>query len=283
LRSNWDEVYNNQKVILATLREIDEIFLAGGTAVQCYLLPQRYRESEDLDFFVENEMSSKESAKLARTIIKTLGQNEEVYNIRHKHTEDGTHRIFCAIKGSSEIIKIELLNFTTDRFEDLEFIEHEDFPRIENPYNLLLYKLKALCDRTDTIKDLFDIYFLFKVLKPINLKQMFLDLEFKFLETTGYVYNTETLINALNITRRWDIVLTVDKSLEYAMKEAIVAFQNDFATQLILAPDELDFSYKRYVKEKMESNRCDSVDNYLSFFEENVFLEKEIRVKISST
>jgi len=274
---NWDEVYKNQKIVLQTLKEIDEIFLAGGTAVQCYLLSKKYRESEDLDFFVEREMSSKESAKLARSIIKTLGQNEQLHNIRHKHTEDGTHRIFCAVEGSSEIIKIELLNFTTDRFGDLAFIEHEDFPRIENSYNLLLYKLKALCDRTDTIKDLFDIYFLFKTLEPINLKQMLLDLEFKFLETTGYVYNTETIINALNITRRWDIVLTGDDALHYAMKEAIVAFQNDFATQLLLAPEELDFSYERYVSEKMEANDCEKLDDYLSFFEENAFLEREIR------
>jgi predicted nucleotidyltransferase component of viral defense system len=276
---NWDEVYNNQKVVLQTLQEVDEIFLAGGTAVQCYLLAKKYRESEDLDFFVESEMSGKESAKLARTIIKTLGQNEQLHSIRHKHTEDGTHRIFCAIKESSEIIKIELLNFTTDRFVDLTFISHEDFPRIENPYNLLLYKLKALCDRTDTIKDLFDIYFLFKILKPINLKQMLLDLEFKFLETTGYVYNTETIVNALNITRRWDIVLTGDESLHYAMKEAIVTFQNDFATQLLLAPTELNFSYECYIKEKMDLNSCERIDDYLSFFEENTFLEMEIKEK----
>jgi len=85
------------------------------------------------------------------------------------------------------------------------------------------------------------------------------------------------LINALNITRRWDIVLAVDESLQYAIKEAIVAFQNDFATELLLAPDELDFSYERYVKEKMEFNGCDSVDDYLSFFEENAFLEREIK------
>jgi len=274
---NWDEVYANQKIVLQTLQEIDEIFLAGGTAVQCYLLSKKYRESEDLDFFVESEMSSKESAKLARSIIKRLGQNGQLHTVRHKHTEDGTHRIFCAVEGSREIIKIELLNFTTDRFGDLTFMEHEDFPRIENPYNLLLYKLKALCDRTDTIKDLFDIYFLFKIIEPINLKQMLLDLEFKFLETTGYVYNTETIINALNITRRWDIVLTGDDVLHYAMKEAIVAFQNDFATQLLLAPKELDFSYERYVSEKMEANGCEKLDDYLSFFEENAFLEKEIK------
>ncbi len=274
---NWDEVYRNQKIILQTLQEIDEIFLAGGTAVQCYLLSKKYRESEDLDFFVESEVSTKESAKLARTIIKTLGQNKQLHSIRHKHTEDGTHRIFCSVEGSSEIIKIELLNFTTDRFGDLTFREHEDFPRIENAYNLLLYKLKALCDRTDTIKDLFDIYFLFKILAPINLKQMLLDLKFKFLETTGYVYNTETLINALNITRRWDIVLTGDASLHYAMKEAIISFQNDFASQLLLAPIELDFSYEKYLKEKMKMNECESIDDYLSFFEENAFVEQEIK------
>jgi len=159
-------------------------------------------------------------------------------------------------------------------------LEVYERPKTDDAYNLLLYKLKALCDRTDTIKDLFDIYFLFKVLKPINLKQMLLDLEFKFLETTGYVYNTETLINTLDITRRWDIVLSVEESLHYAMKEAIVAFQNDFATQLLLAPNELDFSYERYVKEKMKFNACDSVDEYLSFFEENGFLEREIKQKV---
>ncbi|SFV50801.1 hypothetical protein MNB_SV-12-1079 [hydrothermal vent metagenome] len=274
---NWDEVYVNQKVILKTLQGIDEIFLAGGTAVQCYLLDKKYRESEDLDFFVAYEMSSKESSKLARTVIKTLTQNSRLHDIRHKRTEDGTHRIFCGVEGTSEIVKIELLNFTTDRFGDLDFMVHDDFPRIENAYNLLLYKLKALCDRTDTIKDLFDIYFLFKILKPINLKQMLLDLEFKFLETTGYVYNSENIVNALNITRRWDIVLTEDKSLHYAMKEAIISFQNDFATQLLLTPKELDFSYERYIHRQMEANSCERVEDYLSFFEENIFLEMEIR------
>ena len=274
---NWDEVYRNQKIVLQTLQEVDEIFLAGGTAVQCYLLSKKYRESEDLDFFVESEMSSKESARLARTIIKTLGQNKQLHSIRHKHTEDGTHRIFCSVEGSSEIIKIELLNFTTDRFGDLTFREHEDFPRIENAYNLLLYKLKALCDRTDTIKDLFDIYFLFKILEPIDLTQMLLDLEFKFLETTGYVYNAETIINALNITRRWDIVLTGEDKMHYAMKEAIIAFQNDFANTLLLAPKELDFSYETYVKKQMEKNNCSTIDEYLSFFEENFFIEEECK------
>ncbi len=274
---NWEEVYTNQKMILQTLQSVDEIFLAGGTAVQCYLLSQKYRESEDLDFFVAYEMSSKESARLARTIISNLGKNKKLKDIRHKRTEDGTHRIFCAVEESDEIVKVELLNFTADRFGELEFVTHDDFPRIENAYNLLLYKLKALCDRTDTIKDIFDIYFLFKILKPINLKQMLLDLEFKFLETTGYLYGVENLVNALNITRRWDIVLTTETEKQYALKEAIVVFQNDFANTLLLAPKLLDFSYETYIKEKIEENRCENIEDYLSFYEENTFVEEQIR------
>ncbi len=52
-------------------------------------------------------------------------------------------------------------------------------------------------------------------LEPINLKQMLLDLKFRVLETRGYVYNSKTLVNALNITRRWDIVLTGEPKIHY--------------------------------------------------------------------
>jgi hypothetical protein len=90
-----------------------------------------------------------------------LRENRCIEDIRHIYTEDGTHRIFCTIVGLEELIKIELLNFTADRLGDLTYIKHEDFPRIENYYNLLLYKLKAFCDRTDTIKDIFDISIFF--------------------------------------------------------------------------------------------------------------------------
>lgn len=274
---NWKEVYLNQKVVLKTLQNIDEIFLAGGTAVQCYLLPEKYRESEDLDFFISYEMDNKECSVLSRKIIAALKSNKFLHDIRHKKTEDGTHRIFCNVGDSDEIIKIELLNFTADRFGDLSFLSHEDFPRIENHYNILLYKLKALCDRTDTIKDLFDIYFLFKQLKPINLKEMLLDLELKFLETTGDTYNIESLVNALSIIRRWDIILIDENQTNYAMKEAVISFQNDFVNTLLLAPELLDFSYITYIKKKMKENECDSIDDYLSVYENNAFIEKECR------
>ena len=278
LNRNWIEVYKGQKIILEILSCVDEIFLAGGTALQCYLLSQKRRESEDLDFFVDHELSSKEAATLSRKMIEKLRVDERIEDVRYIYTEDGTHRLFCTLAGMEELIKIELLNFTADRLGDLTYIVHGDFPRIENHYNILLYKLKAFCDRTDTIKDIFDIYFLFKELKPIEIKQLFLDLELKFWETTGYRYSVQSVVNALKIPRRWDIILTEEKSIQLPMKKAIEEFQNDFVS-VLLDPqaDILDFSYEKYLKDKVLVFACDNAENYLSFYEKNAFVEQECR------
>jgi len=276
LNRNWVEVYKGQRIILEILSCVDDIFLAGGTALQCYLLPKKRRESEDLDFFVDHELSSKEAATLSREMIKRLRADSRIEDVRHIYTEDGTHRLFCTVVGLSELIKVELLNFTADRLGDLAYIKHADFPRIENLYNLLLYKLKAFCDRTDTIKDIFDIYFLFKELEPIEIKKLFLDLELKFLETTGYVYSVQSVVNALKIPRRWDIILTEEESMHVAMKKAIEEFQEEFASALLdVQTDMLDFTYEKYLQEKVLSFECDNVENYLSFYEKNAFVEQE--------
>jgi len=62
---NWDEVYKNQKIILQTLNGIEKIFLAGGTAVQCYLREKmkenRCDEVDDyLVFYEENAFIEQE-------------------------------------------------------------------------------------------------------------------------------------------------------------------------------------------------------------------------------
>ncbi len=283
LNRNWVEVYAGQKIILHSLMDIEDIFLAGGTAVQCYLLSKKRRESEDLDFFIDHELSPKESAGLARKMINQLQKDEQIVDIRHIYTEDGTHRLFCTLVDMDEMIKVELLNFTADRFGDTAYVKHEDFPRIENHYNLLLYKLKAFCDRKDTIKDIFDIYFLFKELKPLQIKKLFLDLELKFLETTGYVYSVQHVVNALQIPRKWDIVLTGDENMHLAMKKEIENFQYNFASVLLDADIEiLDFSYGKYLNDKVLKFDCENAENYLSFYEENAFVEKECRRYLES-
>lgn len=282
-RNDWDAVYLNQQKILEVLSDIDGIFLAGGTAVQCYILPRRYRESEDLDFFTDHAMSPGESAKISRLMTDNIRRTEgmEVFNI--ERTEQGTHRLSCGVDGNDEVIKVELLDFTAARYGDKSFIVHPDYPRIENDYNLLLYKLKALCDRIDTIKDLFDIYFLFKTLKPIDLKEMLMDLRLKFEETTGYIYSEKELLKALDVSNRnWDIVPTeVTKEYWEPIKEAVDAFRLGMI-EILLDPqvDVLDFTYETYLEKMAAENGC-TKEEFLDFFESNAFIEHECRVGLS--
>jgi len=176
-RNSWDKVYHNQKTILTALSGVTNIFLAGGTAIQCYTIPKQYRESEDLDFFVDHKMKTGEISTLGSEIIQAL-RDHNIDIINSVISEDGTYRIICDVNHHhEEPIKIELLDFTACRLKDLTYISHTDFPKIENNYNLLLYKLKALCDRPDTFKDIFDLYFLFKELGQVSLREMLFDLQ----------------------------------------------------------------------------------------------------------
>ncbi len=100
----------------------------------------------------------------------------------------------------------------------------------------------------------------------------------KFLETMDSVYNVMSVVNALKISRRWDIILAGDEQMHHPMKEAIKNFQNDFSCVLLNADTTmLDFSYETYLKDKILQFDCDNSENYLSFYEENAFVEQECR------
>ena len=48
-RDNWNGVFENQDRILKQLKPLEnEMFLAGGTGLQRFVLPKAYRHSEDL-------------------------------------------------------------------------------------------------------------------------------------------------------------------------------------------------------------------------------------------
>lgn len=277
-RNDWKAVYENQQKILTVFSDIDDIFLAGGTAVQCYTLSERYRESEDLDFFANHEMGTKESARIKRLMIERL-RKADIPILNDVFTEQKTHRITCGFDENDEVIKIELLDFTADRFHDMSFIAHKDFPRIENNYNLLLYKLKALCDRTDTIKDLFDIYFLFKELGVISEHEMLTDLKLKFQETTGYIYSEKELLAALDVeNRRWDIVPTeTTKQYWHDIQMAVEAFRMEFQRALLNPDtDDLDFTFETYLHREAKTAGVDPED-FIDVFETNSFIEMQCR------
>jgi len=275
-RKDWVSVYAGQDEILKTLFDTKDIFLAGGTAVQRFVIKNRYRESDDLDFFLPKY--DKDLARLAEVdIVSKLrdNQNIDIENIVDDK-ELGVYRIFCAINNNPELIKVELLDFTIGRFEDKSFLDNKLFPKIENSYNLILYKLKALCDRTDTIKDLFDLYFLFReyTCKPIPIHQLMLDLEVKFKISTGYIYSFNEVLKALNYKKRvWDIVITNDKNIPlHYIQDAIEEFRKEFLNILEGDSKTIDLSYETRAKNFIDDSL--NLDEYYEYIETNLFVSK---------
>jgi len=159
-RDDWDSVFKNQDKILKQLKPLnDKIFLAGGTGLHRFALPTPYRHSEDLDFFLEKLCDKVELDEIKNEIVKLMLKLSESTLVDTRWIKDEqSWRLFYSFDDNDEIVKIEILNFTCCRLKDLTFLNSSIF-RTENLYNLLLYKLKALCDRPDTIKDLFDIFY----------------------------------------------------------------------------------------------------------------------------
>ena len=84
-RDNWDDVFENQDKILKQLKPLEnEMFLAGGTGLQRFVLPQAYRHSEDLDFFFTNLKNKEEIDIITNKTLKLMSKipNAELENIK---------------------------------------------------------------------------------------------------------------------------------------------------------------------------------------------------------
>lgn len=233
-REDWQAVYTNQDRILQVLKSLeDEIFLAGGTGLQRFVLPRAYRHSEDLDFFFPSFVQKIQTLATDEKMLELIGKIPEVSIEQSRWIKDeGSYRLCCRFEDNEEIIKVELLNFTCSRLKDTAFIS-ESF-RTENPYNLMLYKLKALCDRPDTIKDLFDLYFIFRRLPALDAEEVIADLNTKFEKAIGIRYEKAHLIRALEHRLKWDIEIA-DIAHPYNLKLEIESFQNRLLMLLMTA------------------------------------------------
>lgn len=273
-RDNWDAVFENQDIILKQLKPLEnEMFLAGGTGLQRFVLPQAYRHSEDLDFFFTSLKSKEEIDSIKNRILELMSEipNVKLENIKWIKDEKA-YRMFYSFKDNDEIIKIELLNFTCCRLKDTSFTNSDIF-RTENLYNLLLYKLKALCDRPDTIKDLFDLYFILRYLEKIDIKTLIEDINKKFEDAIGIKYSIENIISSLNYKLDWDIEIGEHINHLHGLKLEIDLFQkelkNAFAQNYIL-----DFSYNSRIQKKALEIGINTND-YIDAIEDNQFLVEE--------
>lgn len=277
MRNNWCEVYKGQEIILDALKGLELLIFGGGTAIHRAVLSKERRESEDIDFFIDHYCGIRESSMYAGAIRNALINSKKVSILNYLITEEEkSHRFFCICDGSDEIIKVELLDFTGGRFGDVNFISSELFPRVENIYNLILYKMKALCDRKDTVKDLYDLFFLFREYeKPIPIKELLMDLQLKFKGTTGYDYGVSEIIKALDAKNRaWDIIeKNVFNMRSEDIAKAVYNFRDELREAFLDESTEITLSYRDYIQNKTAMYGFEiTALEYLDVVEPNPFI-----------
>ena len=106
-RDNWNDVFDNQDKILKQLKPLeDKIFLAGGTGLQRFVLPQAYRHSEDLDFFFTSLNTKEEIDGIKNKILELMLQipDTKLENIKWIKDEKA-YRMFYSFKDNDEIIE----------------------------------------------------------------------------------------------------------------------------------------------------------------------------------
>jgi len=275
-RENWEAVYLNQNRLLKAFKRLeDRIFLAGGTGLQRFLLPNPYRHSEDLDFFfpaLQNRKSIQQVADKMADIINSL-PNAKIEQLKWIK-EEQSYRIWCSFNDNNEIVKVELLNFTCSREKDKSFVTQ--LFKTENFYNLLLYKFKALCDRPDTIKDLFDIYFILRELPQINIKELIENMNKKFQKAIGFRYSVNNIINSLKQNLKWDIEIA-DIKHPFDLQKEIEAFRVNLI-ETLETKDSLDFSYKTRIEQNAKKLNLDTATylELIEVLEENSFWANEV-------
>lgn len=274
-RDDWSSVFTNQDRILEQLKPLEnEMFLAGGTGLQRFVLPMPYRHSEDLDFFFSTLKTNKELENIKNKIVELITNLDGAKLDREPiwRKEEKSWRMFFAFNDNDEIIKIELLNFTCDRLKDLSFANEKVF-KTENLYNLLLYKLKALCDRPDTIKDLFDIYFILRDLESINIDTLINDMNKKFENAIGIKYSLKDIVTVLNHRLQWDIEVGEDIKHLQGMKLEIDLFQKELQ-EAFKEGVSLDFNFQSKIQTKAKIYGLEPND-YVELVEENKFIVDE--------
>jgi predicted nucleotidyltransferase component of viral defense system len=278
-RDDWDAVYLNQDRILQALKSLeDELFLAGGTGLQRFILPRPYRHSEDLDFFFPKAQEKNTVIQMGEKMAELIdalpyASIEQTRRIK----EEDAYRLWCRFDDNDEVVKVELLNFTCTRVKDTGFVLHPF--KTENLYNLLLYKLKALCDRPDTIKDLFDLYFIFRELSQIETEELISDLNTKFADAINLRYEKKHIIRALEHDLKWDIEIA-DIAHPHDLKQEIEMFQEKLHNTLE-SDHVLDFSYATRIRQNAQMYDL-NMDAYLELIEvldENAFWIDEVLLK----
>lgn len=164
------------KVILTPLQEkifqavsenpvlAKNFYFTGGTALSAFYL--YHRESEDLDFFSENNFETDPVVSVIEKISSDL-------KIPYRFTENERVKIFEFIKDDKFLIKVDFNYYPYRRLE--KGIFYKNFA-VDSFLDIATNKLLTINQRTE-VKDFVDLYFL---LKSFTLWDLIYGLEKKF-------------------------------------------------------------------------------------------------------
>ena len=153
-----------QKEVLAVFCKtvlVKKFYLAGGTALSEFYL--RHRKSEDLDFFTDKELDSRELERF----INLIGKKIALEKVEFQHGF-GLYTYFFYPKNETVKYKIDFGQYP--------------FPLIEKPKRFISLQVESLydiaVDKAHTIsvrprlRDFVDLYFIFQGKKEWNLKSL---------------------------------------------------------------------------------------------------------------
>lgn len=124
-----------------------KFYLTGGTALSGFYL--HHRESEDLDFFSENDFDNQLADKFIDKISHFL-------KLKPNFTQIENTRIYELLKGNNLKIKIDFNFYPYKRLKKGIIVEGVE---IDSLFDIATNKLQTIVSRTE-VKDFVDLYFL---------------------------------------------------------------------------------------------------------------------------
>ncbi len=153
-------LYPLQDKVLSLIDSLGTPFyLTGGTALSRFHFNHRY--SDDLDFFVNNDLKFPDYIK---SIIQSLAGHGMKYTVEKRDES------FCRLT-IEDALKVDFVNDVPAYYGAVELRASGPYSKIDNPMNILANKVTAFSDR-DEPKDISDIWIISKKL-PIDWKTIF--------------------------------------------------------------------------------------------------------------
>ena len=126
-----------------------QFYFTSGTALSAFYL--HHRESEDLDFFSENDFEDEKIEELMRNLSMS-------FKTTYRFTKTGGVRIFEFVKKDKLLIKIDFNHYPYRRIKKGKIYQGIE---IDSLHDIATNKLLTINQRND-VKDFVDLYFLLK-------------------------------------------------------------------------------------------------------------------------